>query len=131
MIKRVDKLVKKNQKYLYFTFRILVGFLFFQNGAQKLFGFVGGQQVELFSLYGLAGVIEFSVGLFIAVGLFVQLAAILGALEMSAALIIDHFPKGWNPILNGGELALMFLLSFLVLVIYGARSWNLESYFKK
>lgn len=131
MIKRVGKLVKKNEKYLYFTFRVLIGFMFLQHGAQKLFGLVGGQQVELFSLMGLAGMIEFFVGLFIVVGLFTQIVAMIGGFEMLIAFFGDHFSRGWNPILNGGELALMYFASFLVLAIYGARNWNLEKYFKK
>lgn len=131
MIKIVDKLIKKNDKYLYFIFRVVIGFMFLQHGAQKLFGLLGGQQVELVSLYGLAGVIEFSAGLFIAVGLFTQISAIIGGLEILTAFFIMHLPRGWNPILNGGELSLMYFVSFIVLAIYGAKMWSLESYFKK
>ena len=39
--------------------RIVAGFLFLQHGAQKLFGWFDGQTVELASLMGLAGIIEF------------------------------------------------------------------------
>ncbi len=131
MIKKVDKLFKKNQNYFYFAFRVLVGLMFFQHGAQKLFGLFSGNQVELFSLMGLAGVIEFTAGLLIAFGLFVQIAALIGIIDMLGALFIAHFPRGWNPLLNGGELALLYLLSFFVLAIYGARSWNLGSYLNK
>ncbi len=121
-----------NTNFLYFIFRVFAGLLFLQHGLQKLFGTFGGvagngQPVELFSLFGLAGLIEFIAGISIAVGLFTRLAAFISAIEMVVAYFIMHVPNGLIPLLNQGELALLYFASFLVLMMYGAKKWGIES----
>jgi len=106
-------------------FRVLVGLMFLQHGAQKLFGALGGNQVELISLMGVAGFIEFFGGLLIAVGLLTQTVAFIAGLEMLFAYFMVHFSKGWIPINSGGELSIMFFASFLVLMAYGSGKWAL------
>ena len=130
-MKEVKEFLHNNSGKFYFVFRVVVGLMFLQHGAQKLFGMFGGNQVELISLMGLAGSIEFFGGLLIAVGLFTRVAALLGILDMSGAWILVHIPQGLIPILNGGELALMFLASFLLILAYGTGRWGLDCYFKK
>jgi len=118
-----------NKDYFYFVFRVLVGLLYLQHGLQKLFGAfggLGGQPAELFSLMGLAGIIETLGGLAIALGLFVRLAAFVATLELLTAYFRAHIPNGLIPIMNGGELALLFIASFLVIIAYGAGKWSLE-----
>ena len=120
-----------NIDYLYFIFRVFIGLLFLQHGLQKLFGAFGGiagngQPVELFSLFGLAGLIEFVAGIAIAVGLFTRLAAFISAIEMVVAYFMVHIPNGLIPLLNQGELALLYFASFLVIMVYGAGKWSLE-----
>ena len=122
----IGKVVQKSQAGFYFVFRVLVGLLFFQHGAQKLFGWFGGQSVELMSLMGLAGTIEFFGGLAIALGLFTRLAALGSGLIMIGAYVKVHLPMGMIPIVNKGELALLFLACFLVLVVWGAGKLSLE-----
>ncbi len=131
MLKVVDRFARKNKDYLYFAFRVVVGLMFFQHGAQKLFGMFGGNQVELISLMGLAGTIEFFGGALIAVGLFTQIASLIGIFDMIFAYFMAHLSRGLIPIQNGGELALMFLVSFLVLLVHGTGKWGLDHYFKK
>jgi putative oxidoreductase len=126
------KFTKRNGDYFYFVFRVLVGFLFFQHGAQKLFGMFSGNQVSsLWSLFGLAGVIEFFGGLLIIFGLLTRYAALFGIFDMIGAWFIAHAPAGWIPIQNGGELALLFLASFLVIIVIGSRKWGLDNRFFK
>ena len=131
----IGKYTEKHIDKLYLVFRVLIGLLFFQHGGQKLFGWFGGlsgdsASVALLSLMGLAGVIELVGGLAIALGFFSRLAALGGALEMIAAYFIVHFPQGLNPFTfppgNGGELALIYLASFLVILAFGSRKWSLE-----
>ena len=113
--------------FFYFVFRIFVGLLFAQHGAQKLFGlFTARPPVELFSLFGLAGVIEFFGGLAIALGFFARLGALAGAAEMATAYFKVHIPRGPVPIENKGELALLYFAAFLIVLAYGARKWGLE-----
>ena len=115
--------------YSYFLFRVLVGLLFLQHGAQKLFGVLGGTKVQLVSLFGLAGIIELFGGLMIALGLLTRLAALFGIADMVGAWFIVHVSQGWIPILNKGELPLLFLACFLILIAYGPRKWSLDNLF--
>lgn len=120
-----------NKDYFYFVFRVFVGLLFLQHGLQKLFGAFGGvagngQPVELFSLFGLAGLIEFLGGIAIAVGFFSRLVAFIAAIEMIVAYFVVHVPNGIIPLVNQGELALLYFAAFLVLMAYGAGKWSLE-----
>lgn len=124
----IGKFAKKKGDYFYFVFRLLVGFMFSLHGAQKLFGVFGGNQVEIFSLIWFAGVIEFFGGSFIALGLFARLSALFGIFNMAGAWFIAHVPQGWTPITNGGELALLYLAAFLIILVYGSRKWGLDNF---
>jgi len=124
-----------NKDYFYFVFRVLVGLLFLQHGLQKLFGMfggLGGNSAELFSLMGLAGIIETLGGLGIAFGLFARLWAFFASIELLIAYFMAHVPNGLIPIVNKGELALLYVAVFLVIMAFGARRWSLEkAIFKK
>ena len=69
----------------YALMRMVVGFLFACHGAQKLFGVLGGHQVNLMSQAGLAGVIECFGGAMIALGLLTSLVAFIASGEMAWA----------------------------------------------
>jgi len=133
----VENLIGKyaNKDYFYFIFRVFVGLLFLQHGLQKLFGMfggLGGQAAELFSMMGLAGLIELLGGLGIALGLFARLGALVAALEMIVAYFMVHVPQGLIPFVNQGELALLYVAAFLVIMAFGSRKWSLEkAIFKK
>lgn len=111
---------------LFALLRIVAGFLFFSHGIQKLFGALGGfppgqgRAVDLFSKYGLAGIIETVSGLLILVGLFGSLAAFIASGEMAFAYFIAHAPRGRLPIQNGGELAVVLCFAFLYIASQGA-----------
>ena len=121
-----------NKDYFYFVFRVFVGLLFLQHGLQKLFGAFGGvggngQPVELFSLFGLAGLIEFVGGIAIAIGFFSRLAAFIGGIQMLVAYFMVHAGNGLIPLINQGELALLYFASFLVIMMHGAKKWGVEA----
>jgi len=137
---------EKYSRHLYVLFRVLVGLLFLQHGAQKLFGWFGGGGIvgtaQYFSGLGLpaavtfaylVGMVEFFGGLALALGLFSRLAASLALIDMVVAWFIAHVPAGgWIPIVNRGELVLLFLAAFLIVLIQGNQSWSLErALFKK
>lgn len=111
---------------LYAIFRIVVGFLFSFHGMQKLFGAFGGQQVELASLQGLAGIIELVCGLLVMIGLLTSWAAFLASGEMAVAYFMVHFPKGFWPIENGGELAALYCFAFLYIAARGSGPWSVD-----
>ncbi|RJQ15575.1 DoxX family protein [Candidatus Woesearchaeota archaeon] len=130
---------EKTEKYFWFVLRVIAGFLFFMHGAGKLgwygngsvAGFAGAFGFPIWLAY-IATFIELIGGLLILLGLFTRIAALLGGLQMIVALIIAHFPKGWNPLANGGELALLYLVLWLVFLAKGAGIWGLEkALFKK
>lgn len=121
----VKKLSIKHSEGLYFIFRVLVGLLFFLHGAQK-FGWLGGDAVSAWSLFGAAGIIELVAGAMIVLGILTRWVAIIAAVEMLVAYIMMHAPQGWNPLMNKGELALLYFAAFLVMAHHGALKWNLE-----
>lgn len=128
----IAKYTEKHHDCLYAVFRIMIGLLFFQHGAQKLFGwFTDKGAVELVSLMGVAGVVELIGGLAIALGLYTRLAALLGAGQMAVAFGTTHLKigaglAGWIPIMNRGELALLFFAAFLIILAHGSVKWGLE-----
>src|SRR3989338_10758908 len=115
--------LKKLQKFHaegYAIFRIIVGLMFVQHGAQKLLGWFGAKAtVPLLSLMGFAGTVELVGGLAIAVGFFSRLASVGGIAVMIGALATVHFPQGLIPIVNKGELALLFLACFIMVAVHG------------
>ena len=109
------------------TVRIVAGVLFFQHGAQKIFGVLGAEaSVELTSLLGLAGVIELVAGALIALGLFTPWAAFIASGQMAAAFFIAHAPRGLWPIENQGEPAVLFCFLFLYLASRDSGEWSLD-----
>ena len=126
---------KKAEKYhdtVYTVFRVLVGLLFFQHGAQKLLGWFGATAVPLSSMMGVAGIIELVGGLAILFGLFTRLFALISGVEMLAAYFMVHVGNNSVPILNQGELALLYFATFIILFIHGNKKASLEKMlFKK
>ena len=107
--------------------RVVTGLLFWQHGAQKLFGWLGGRQVEnLLSLSGVAGVLEFFGGLCIVLGLFTRPVAFLLAGEMAVAYFLRHAPEGFWPIANRGELSVLYAFLFLFFAAHGGGAYGLD-----
>jgi len=114
----------------YALMRIVVGLLFACHGAQKLFGWFGGVQgsggaAELLSLIGVAGIIEFIGGVMVALGVFTGYAAFVTSGLMAVAYFRVHFPQGFWPIQNGGELAALYCWIFLFIASKGSGTWSL------
>ena len=128
----IGKLFKRQHENVYFLFRIVFGFLFFMHGAYKLFGWFGAQgSANLYSIFWFAGLTETLAGAAIVLGLLTRLAALLSVIEMAVAYFMIHTPGGFNPLANGGELAILYLFAFLVMTVYGAGKLSLEKYFFK
>jgi putative oxidoreductase len=110
--------------------RIVAAFLFMLHGTQKLFAFPVSEPkdpVALFSLMGLAGVLEVFGGLLLLLGLFTRPVAFLLAGEMAVAYFKSHAPQGFWPNLNRGELAALYCFLFLFLGAAGAGPWSLDA----
>jgi len=108
--------------------RIVTAFLFMQHGGQKLFGFPAPLQAAppLFSLIGVAGILELFGGLLMLIGLFSRPVAFLLSGEMAVAYFMAHAPQGFWPLLNKGELAVMYCFIFLYLFVAGGGSWSVD-----
>ena len=129
----MERFLGRFSPHLYAILRIVTGILFAMHGTKKLFGFPGGgEPVELMSQSGLAGIIEVVGGLMIAIGLLTSVAAFICSGEMAVAYFMAHFPKGWFPILNGGELAVLYCFVFLYMAACGSGIWSVDAaLFKK
>lgn len=108
--------------------RVVAGLLFAQHGAQKLFGVLEGNQAELASLMGLAGIIEFFGGLLIAAGLFTRPVAFVACGQMAAAYFMAHAPQGFWPILNRGELAAFYCFTWLFFFTHGPGKYSVDGW---
>lgn len=104
----------------YAAFRIVFGLLFSCHGAQKLFGAFGGHQALHVPLMLAAGIIEFGCGVLVLLGLGTRYAAFLASGEMAVAYFMNHAGKGFFPIQNGGELAVLYCFAFLFIACKGA-----------
>lgn len=118
------------------TLRIIAGALFCMHGMPKLFGWFGGMgeaggSAPLFSLMGLAGVLEVFGGLLILLGLLTRPVAAILALEMVIAYFKAHFPQGPVPYLNRGELALLYMSVWIFLAGNGAGPWSLDGVMRR
>lgn len=123
----LDLFCSKWSPHLLSLMRVVTALLFMQHGAQKLFGVPSDTTkvpVDLFSLMGLAGVLEFFGGLLILLGLFTRPVAFLLAGEMAVAYFMAHAPKGFWPLLNRGELAALYCFVFLYLAAAGGGPWS-------
>lgn len=111
----------------YSALRIVSGLLFAFHGSQKLLGWPGSHgTVEFASMLGAAGIIELLGGLMIAVGFLTGIAAFIASGEMAFAYFISHASKGYYPILNQGELAVLYCFLFLYIATQGAGAWSIE-----
>jgi putative oxidoreductase len=112
--------------YFYALLRIVAGLVFAQHGAQKLFAVLGGTQQPLFTQLWVAGIVEFFGGLAIAVGAFTSPVAFIASGQMAVAYFQSHLPRGFWPIQNGGELAVLFCFLFLYIASRGSGKLSLR-----
>lgn len=111
------------------TMRIAVALMFMQHGVQKLFGGFGASSTaDFLTQRWLAGVLELWGGSFILLGLFTRPVAVVLAGEMAVAFLQAHLPRGWVPIMNGGELAVLYCWTFLFLAANGGGSFSVDGW---
>ena len=110
--------------------RIITGFLYLQHGTAKLFGaphvamFDG---LQVMSLMGVAGILELVGGALLLLGLFTRPVAFILSGQMAAAYFMAHAPQGFLPILNGGELAVLYSFIFLYFAAAGGGAFSLDA----
>lgn len=126
--------MKSLQKYgdvVFAVTRVVVGVLFAIHGAQKLFGILNGHEQAVLSQKWIGAVIELVGGALIAVGLFARPAAFLSSGTMAVAYIQFHWKGALDerfwPMVNKGELALVYALLFLHIACVGAGPYSLDA----
>lgn len=116
--------------------RIVTAYLFLTHGSAKLLGiphvamFDG---LQLMSLTGIAGILELVGGLLLLIGLFTRPVAFVLSGEMAVAYFMAHASKGSAlvPMLNQGELAVLYCFVFLYLAAAGPGPWSLDAMRKR
>ncbi len=111
--------------------RIVTAYLFMVHGTAKLFGvphlavFDG---LQLVSLIGLAGILEVAGGALLLIGLFTRPVAFVLCGFMAVAYFMGHASRGQPlvPMLNQGELAVLYCFVFLYFALTGAGAWSVD-----
>jgi putative oxidoreductase len=110
--------------------RIIVGLLYMEHGLAKVLDFPHQPTHAPYALFtlvpGLQGLLELVGGLLLALGLFTRPVAFILAGNMAVAYFMAHAPRGFFPLLNGGELAIVYCFVFLYLWLAGGGAWSLD-----
>ena len=117
------------QSQLLALLRIVSALLFLEHGTAKLFAFPvaqPGAPDPLPTMLLAAAVIELVAGVLIALGLFTRFAAFVAAGEMAVAYFMGHFPRGFWPVANMGDAAILFCFVFLYLAAAGPGAWSVD-----
>jgi len=120
--------------YLQSLLRIVSAIVFMLHGTQKLFGFPSATPLppsRMLSLLGAAGILEVFGGALMALGLFTRPVAFVLSGEMAVAYFRQHAPRGFWPILNGGELAVLFCFLWLFFSVAGPGPISVDAMIRK
>ena len=111
--------------------RIAFGITFIEHGTQKLFSFplepVGGLGPGMLLFVGL---LETVCGALVSLGLFTRVAAFRLSGEMAVGYWALHVPQSFFPILNGGEIMVLYSFAFLYFTAKGPGPWSLDAKLK-
>ena len=110
--------------------RIMIGLLFLEHGTAKVLDFPHQETHKIFDLLtlnpGAQGLIELIGGFLFAVGLFTRAVAFILAGDVAVAYFMAHAPRGFFPLINGGELAIVYCFGFLYFWLAGGGEWSLD-----
>lgn len=126
----LDRLLAPAQEPVYAALRIVAGLLFAFHGLQKVFGVLSDFQPPVGSQLWIGGVIELVAGLLIAFGFLTVWAAFLASGTMAVAYAQFHWKFAFNsaffPVINKGELAVLYAFVFLFIACKGAGIASLD-----
>src|ERR1700751_3686248 len=118
------------EPYMLSILRIIVGLLYMEHGTAKIFDFPRQPNHAPYALFtlvpGLQGLLELVGGLLLALGLFTRPVAFVLAGNMAVAYFVAHAPRDFFPLLNAGELAIVYCFVFLYLWVAGGGEWSLD-----
>jgi putative oxidoreductase len=147
MAKRPQRAAKMRQRVEKFTdfwtswtpsvlslLRVMSALLILQHGCSKILGFPHNpnyDNLKAFSLIWFAGMLELVFGTLVGIGLFTRVAAFVLSGEMAFAYFIGHFPRGFLPIVNAGNLAALYCFVFFYIAFAGAGPWSVDTAMKR
>lgn len=113
--------------------RMVAALLFIEHGLQKWLAFPvpRSSPTVFWSLGGVAGLFELFGGLLLLLGLFTRPVAFVLSGLMAFAYFIAHAPRGFWPIVNGGELAALYCFVFLYLAAAGGGPWSVDRWVRR
>ena len=129
------KFLSRYEANAYFLLRIIFGFLFTCHGLQKVFGIIGGSVQPMGSMGWVSGAIELVCGILIFLGLLTRIAAFIASGEMAVGYFIAHDHSAmavkaghasFFPIINGGELAVIYCFVALYIACRGAGRFGID-----
>jgi putative oxidoreductase len=123
----MDRWLGKYSESLYAVMRLMVGLLFACHGVQKLFGVLGGESQVSNPMLLAAGIVEFAGGGLVAIGLWAGYAAFIASGLMAVAYFMVHAPGGFWPIVNKGELAVLYCFVFLYIAARGSGTLSVDA----
>jgi putative oxidoreductase len=105
--------------------RIMAALLFIEHGTQKFFGFPSAGPV-LDPLHVVQGLLEFGGGILLLIGFYTRIVAFILSGDMAVAYFMAHAPKSFFPLVNGGQLAILFCFVFFYLFVAGGGVWSVD-----
>jgi putative oxidoreductase len=123
--------ISKYETQIYAIFRLIAGFLFLWHGSQKLFSFPPSGHGMPSYIILIAGPIEFFGGLLVMIGLWTHWVALICSGEMAFAYWSIHGTHAILPVMNGGELAIIYCFLFLFIASKGSGVFSLDHFLEK
>jgi putative oxidoreductase len=123
---KISMIFSKYEPQLYNILRIITGFLFLWHGTQKLFGYPpSGHEMPFYIIY-VIGPIEFLGGVLVMVGLWTRWAAFICSGEMAYAYWSAHGLHAVLPLVNHGEVAMIYCFLFLFISARGSGIFSID-----
>ena len=122
----------------YFLLRVVAGWMFFQAGCVKMFGWFGGMPpgtppIAPMSQLWIGALLEIVGGILIMLGLFTRPVAFILSGEMAVAYWQFHFGQmggGW-PVQNQGVPAVLYCFLYLYMAARGGGDWSLDALLRR
>ena len=113
--------------------RFMAGLLLLQHGCAKYLNFPVGpmNHASPATMSGAAGIFELVGGILLVLGLFTRPVAFILSGMCAVAYFYAHFPRGFFPLLNGGELAVLYCFTLLYIASAGGGAWSLDRSMRK
>jgi putative oxidoreductase len=105
--------------------RIVVALLYLEHGLSKVFGFpTPGPHLQ--GLLILAAFLETVGSLLLLLGFYTRIVAFILSGQMAVAYFMAHAPRGFFPLVNGGQGAILFCFVFLYIAFAGGGALSVD-----